>query len=1043
MQKHLSKIYSVLSGNKLFLDHIRSPLLSLLIPPDLEIARILKWNIFWLFLYFKSKNLKLFKSYNLLMKIEKMLHSIFLKRNKQLFLKFISFLLVLLLWWAVPFSIFKLFLSSLLFFLFPGFFVLNFLKTKEWTEILLFSILFGFTFQIILSYTFSLLNLPFLSLFLLLPSLLFWIFTPSFPPFQTSDKKTLFFLFLIFLFHLVLYLYPSSTVVKDAWRNVGFLPVGDDSKHHLLIVKSILREGKIPTSYYLYPEIPLIYPAGYHVIISILYHFSSFDLLKLMFFFPLFSLFLLILSSFVFASRVLSRQAGYISSLLIPSIPQTIIMVTYGNSPQLLSLPFLFASFSLLFNKQASKYLLPIIFSPIFFLSPYSLFLGLVTIPLFFTVTRNFIQLPIFLVLCFFFSLPLFLFILLYNPPNNSFMSENDLINLWIYSLPERISISDLILFLRPFNEVIIAFGLLTIPFLKQRKTLFFFLIFILSVFLFLLIRRMPLFLNEFGFVSVRFSLSDTRILFLVFYPLTFLASFFLSRLKIRGTFLVFFVILLVLPLQLEREKLNLQYRTITLGDWEYIRFINKSIPMNVIFYNDYSRGTITNSLPAFVERKETYPFTPVQLDLDFSGEREIIRNIPDSLLALDILKRKNVSYITFSTGFNLESIFGFPIPLFNPNNFKSCYEKVYANYSQWIFKINYNCTTFTYFPLFLTCKERCRLPSSINVEIPEFLRHFRLLLLAKVYPSNIAYTIGFTEVFQNEEKIALWPMIRDKKEFLFVTELNSKEALNIKFKGERPYVRDLMIVAEVNGSEISLAKDVWAIFLNNRDIIVFNPELVKIKLVMVYNNTKGNVYFNLFNYSISSWIPIGSIERNSTFTLLKKEIELPEDKFLFLSIASHEFPFEIHNISIIPSNYIFLDAESSWIGSKIVKIEELNLSSFFSPSPNVYLRGNWKFEKGKVILPSKTLDCQLVLSNFSKNFYLRIIYEDKGESEININYWNDMLKKWETVLIFNTTGTQKVKEIDIPFFTFKRGVILNFYSHKEELEILNLTSES
>jgi hypothetical protein len=32
--------YSVLSGNKLFLDHIRSPLLSLVIPPDLEIARI-------------------------------------------------------------------------------------------------------------------------------------------------------------------------------------------------------------------------------------------------------------------------------------------------------------------------------------------------------------------------------------------------------------------------------------------------------------------------------------------------------------------------------------------------------------------------------------------------------------------------------------------------------------------------------------------------------------------------------------------------------------------------------------------------------------------------------------------------------------------------------------------------------------------------------------------------------------------------------------------------------------------------------------------
>jgi hypothetical protein len=359
------------------------------------------------------------------------------------------------------------------------------------------------------------------------------------------------------------------------------------------------------------------------------------------------------------------------------------------------------------------------------------------------------------------------------------------------------------------------------------------------------------------------------------------------------------------------------------------------------------------------------------------------------------------------------------------------------------VFKINYNCSPFVYLPIYSTCEEWCELPFTLNITPPEFFKNFRLLLLAKIYPTNIAYTIGFTEVFQNEKKIALIPMMKSNKNFLFTTELNPKESLNLKFEGEKPLVKNLMIAAEINGSEISLAKDVWAVFLNNKDIIVFNSNSSKIKLMVAYNNTKGNVYFNVFNYSISTWITIGSIERNGSFTLLKKEIELPQDKYLFLSIASHEFPFEINNIRVIPATYTFLDAESSWIGPKIVRAEELNFSNLFSPSPNVYLRGNWKFENGKIILPPKTFDCQIILSNVSQNFYLKITYEDKDETEINVNYWDDISKKWRTAFVFNTNGMRRRRELVVPFFTFRNDAILNLYSHQEELKIVNLTIET
>jgi hypothetical protein len=963
------------------------------------------------------------------------------KNSRKLVIRVLLFFLTLFLWWISGF-IFKLVLAFILLFLFPGFLVLRFLKTKDWVEALLFSILFGFTFQILLAYTLSLFNFHFLSPFLLLPSFILWLLSPTLPPFKKSDKKTLFFLSLIFLFHLVLYLYPSSQVVRDAWRNVGFLPVGDDSKHHLLIVKSILKEGKIPTSYYLYPEIPLTYPAGYHVLISVLHYFSSFDLFKLMFFFPLFSLFLLVLASFILSSRIFNKQAGYISSLLIPSVPQTIIMVTYGNSPQLLSLPFLFASLSLLFNKESKSYLLPIVFSSIFYLSPYSLFIGVISIILLFLLNKSFAKLFTFLTLTLLFSLPFYLHSRFFDssPFLLKFLKGNQLLNLWIYNLPEKVGIHELILFLKPLNELVIAGGLLGFFSLKKKELFLFFFIFISSVFLLLLIRRIPLFLNEFGLIDVRANLSDPRIIFYTFYPFAFLFSFFISNLRLRKEFIIIFMILLVVPIHLEREALKLEYRVLTKGDLDYVDFVTKHIPKDTVIYNDYYRGCSATLIPPFTERKVVHPFLMYYPLIDFSGEREIIRNIPDSQLALEILKKENASYLTFSTGFNLESIFGFSLPLFDPNSFKQCYEKVYGNYSNWIFKINYNCIPFTYLPLFITCQNECQLPSQLEVELPDIVKQFRLFLLTKVHPSNIAYTIGFTEILQNDKRIATWPMIKMDREFLFVSELNWEKNISLKFEGEKPYIKDLMIVAEINGTNISLTRNVFGVFYDDRNILVFNPSYKRIKLVLVYNDTEGNVYFNLFNFSSKSWKPIGSIERNLTYKFLKYEIELPSEKLLFISIASFRSPLEILQLKILPLEYIFLDAETSWIEKRLMKIGELNLSDFYNFSSNVYLRGSWIIEKDKVILPVGTIDSQILLLRLPEVFKLKMTYLDRGENEININYWDDTHKEWRTLFVFNTTNNNTTKEIYIPFYSPKSGAILNLYSWKKDFEIINIT---
>jgi hypothetical protein len=387
-----------------------------------------------------------------------------------------------------------------------------------------------------------------------------------------------------------------------------------------------------------------------------------------------------------------------------------------------------------------------------------------------------------------------------------------------------------------------------------------------------------------------------------------------------------------------------------------------------------------------------------------------------------------------------LESVFGFSLPLFNPNSFKQCYEKVYGNYSNWIFKINYNCTPFTYLPLFITCQNGCQLPSQLEVELPDIVKQFRLFLLTKVHSSNIAYTIGFTEILQNDKRIATWPMIKMDREFLFVTELNGEKNVFLKFEGEKPYIKDLMLVAEINGTNISLARDVFGVFYDDRNILVFNPSYKRIKLVLIYNDTEGDVYFNLFNFSSKSWKTIGSIERNRTYKFLNGEIELPTEKLLFISIVSFKSPFEILQLKILLSEYIFLDAETSWIEKRIVKIEELNLSDFYNFSSNVYLRGNWIIEKDKVTLPVGTSNSQILLFKLPEVFKLKITYLDKGENEININYWDDTHKEWRTLFVFNTTNSNTTKEIYIPFYSLKKGAILNLYSWKKDFEIISMT---
>jgi len=977
------------------------------------------------------------------------------RESREILFKSLTFLILFLFWFSSPTPYLKILLSFLLLFLLPGFFVLRFINTTQMTEVILFSIIFGFIIQILLAYILSLLKFSFLDLSLFVLSFLLWIFSPTIPSLKPSDKKPLFLLSLIFLFHLIMYLYPSSETVRNAWRDVGFLPVGDDSKHHLLIVKSILNERKIPTSYYLYPNIPLVYPAGYHVIISILYYFSSFDLLKLMFFFPLFSLLLLTLSSFTLASRIFDKQTGYVSSLLIPSIPQTMIMVTYGNSPQLLSLSFLFASLTLLFHKGAKGYLLPIIFSSNFYLSPYSFFISIVTIFLFLLINRRFLNLAIFLITTSVFFIPFYLF--LYTSFSNSVINpfqnipKYELINLWYFNLPERVNIEDIILFLRPLNESIIAIGLLAFFLIKERRTLYFFIFFFLSIIILLFVRRAPTLFSglTLGLENVLFSLSDTRALFLIFYPFSLLFSSLLSKLKLKRIFIILFLTLLLLPIHLERENIKLDYQLLTLGDWEYIKFVNETIPRDTTIYNDYYRGTITNSLSAFIERKVSYPFIfyPfIEIDgkiLDFDGRREIVRIIPNSELALNILKKENATYLTFSTGFNLTSSFGFSVPTFNPNTFKQCYEKVYGNYSNWIFKINYNCTPFMYLPLFITCKDICLLPESLKIELPTIIEQFRIFLITKVQPSNIFYPIGFTEVFQNEEKIASWPMIKMNRKFLFIAELDPKEKIELKFKGERPYIKDLMIVAEINGTNISLAKNVYSAFFNNKDILIFNPNQQKIKLVMVYNDTNGNAYFNLLNFSSKNWISVGEIERKQTYKPLKSEVELSPEKFALISIASFDSPLEILHLKILPLSSIFLDAEVSWVGEKLVKIEELDLFNLHSLSSNIHLRGSWIVKNDKVVLPPNRKDCQVLLSRLPPLFTLKITYLDKGKNEININYWDNVFKEWKTLFAFNTTDSKKVKEVSIPLYSPKEGAILNFYSWEEEFEILNITIES
>ena len=525
--------------------------------------------------------------------------------------------------------------------------------------------------------------------------------------------------------------------------------------------------------------------------------------------------------------------------------------------------------------------------------------------------------------------------ILKIKPITQSFLSEN--INSLIYKQP---------LFL---NLILLSLGVIGIFFLIQKTKKRLFLVWIIVIFILLIKRYIYIpsssdkiwyYLNLFWYW-----IDDERFLYHLWIPLLFLASFSIykiSKSRLQIFVLVFLVISPSLYLEIYRPY-YLRYQYMTREDMEYINWIGKKISEDRIIYFGHGWGSTPSWVPVLAGRKTTTLFliwdmgtAMFKRDEIMTKESEILCQIQDSKEALNILKKYNASYITFSTSPSFLEIKKTYLKDYcnpNPNKFtEPCYTKLYGRYDNWIFKVNYNCNPQNY----LTLQTR---NLRENVKFTPFYLSDIYLDPHIIPPSDIyvyvyynATRIGNTYVnfttLNHESVVKKISQFKVCRELLTVFELPSSfisgRLINISFTGEpidiiniSLVVRDTIKLKDFDhylerlvqkmpqlkkiSENIYLQGD-WSYendyyiapkeSLNTR--IILKNTTTQSKLVIEYLDNRGSIDFNYYD---GEWKPFGILYKQNSNKIKTKEFDLKTISLFSLNIFAHEEPFFVKKI--------------------------------------------------------------------------------------------------------------------------------------------------
>ena len=735
------------------------------------------------------------------------------------------------------------------------------------------AVIVGICFHIVYIYFLSFLDVSFSAWVLAIPGIIFAVLADYFKvelP-KYNPKELLLILAGITFFLLTFSLAP-----------------GEDANGHVLVVNMILEDNVVPKTYTLYPEISLSYHAGFNIIDSELEYIIGRTLLSVTG--SLFGV-LMIFSSYLCVKSLHTEKAGFIAGILVAfGVLTPLYYLSYGAYAGVASFAVQPLVIFLLYSKISDKE--QITSEDILFLSVvlaagfmvHSSFI-LFWIPLL-TLLRN-RRLVISFVLSIGLSVPHLIRFQSSYPP----LEVAQLYHLWYAYEVFRIQ-----MFAERIGVLILVCGILGFLYVKRRELIFF------SVWLtsLLVLAVLSLFGMEF---PLWFTLLGNRLVELMFLPLVFLASIFVSEM---GKKYYILVIVLVLPLvphlyDIPRSNEGPLFPTGSpelAADQEGILWLRDHTDESAVVLTDWWTGTGSSWATSLGDRKLVFPFLYVHdhfLEILHVPERG--RDIfwvglaPDTEEAYNLLKEWGVDYIFLSS--YVEDRVRWRRDLWNVDQLIESpnFKPVFKVKNTYIFKVKKEEWVHTH----LHSLGEIEVKKNV-VSIPPVKESFPVKKLILI--SYIDSSFHFVRFWSEHGLLAEVPLL-DTGEVATVV-LPFRTFLQIESPNPLQIV-SCELIADVPGYAVdsaSLSPD-WVLneyltLSKNGHIYTFGAKTLKI----VYRDSSpGNVDIQVLVNG--TWESLYIIERKGDNLIKEVIITLPEYQFLDIGVTVHDSPFLVVSLEV------------------------------------------------------------------------------------------------------------------------------------------------
>lgn len=1005
-------------------------------------------------------------------------------------------------------GIIKIPITIFILFLIPGFSLLSYyIINRRWNmfDILITSFIIGLSTQMLLAYFLSLFNINFLDYRVsLIISYIFLFFSKNIETkkIELKDYKIISILLLLFFINFLIFTTPMTSLVAKSFREVGPFPPGDDSKHHIMLIGEILKHKKIPDTYPFY-ETKIRYPLGFHIILSEIYTFNNVNLFHLIFYFGIFMASFSVFTFYLLGKHMFNEKVGITFSTLSLTIIPILKFVAYGMYPSLLGFitqP-VFILFLYLYIKENRNLIAPILLSSLFVINSYPFLISFLTIFLMFFYHKR--KMAEIILITFILISPALtkIFPFSHLPSINQNVGPPENI---MEILPSSFFGKKMSYFLYNIDFLIINFSLATLAIIglnfieKDVKKL---------IILMWLISPLILFISRYIFVlplnnliwylvgSFWFWVEDIRFFYYLSIPLALLSSIFVSKItKTNKQIIIILIILLIYPMLIKIFRSDeIEYRAFSIGDYNYIEWVKNNITSDSVIYNDYWRGTTSTWIPVLSGKNVTFPFNFYTNDMSFFNscverhKMKVVRIVPDSKEALDVMKEYNASYITFSTYFTTEYL-----PDFDEKKFtEPCFTKLYGRDENWVFKINYDCPTDSYINLItydFTKQNFCMLNRN----------DIRLCSKDEVKSKGLKIQ-NTTNILFDLNNIHVDPFILEKSTpYLFIYHnISGGGVTKVKYGFEDKYnfvnynITQYFVYKDYLLTPLELPKDfikekdpiVWfqgePLFAKNASVYIKLPEIKKIsdniylqgsweiknnkfivnksslnsrillkvdepsKLIIEYiDSSYGAVDLNYYD---GEWKALDVIRRTDRDNIVFKEFNINKSTLFGINIIPYNEKFEITGLYLIPRNSIFIKNNSEITIIQQKKQTLFNesylqtLPSLKRLSDKIYIQGDWIIDNGYYKISPNNTSIKLIIFNVTSG-YLKFEYEDLGYGVVDLNYYDYYLNDWINLDVIKRQNSNKFIGKKIPIKPSNSNVFnFGIFSYDDIFTIKNL----